>query len=92
MTSRAGFLLLLTACIAGMVGCGGSSSGPGGKQFKASELFADPKVAALANALKSNDLAKAGQLLAEGVDINAIGKDGITLATWTMMAKNKPSF
>jgi uncharacterized protein len=49
-------------------------------------------VAAFAEALRSNDLAKAEQLLGEGVDINAVGKDGITLATWTMLAKNKPSF
>ena len=92
MTSRAGFLLLLTACIAGVVGCGGSSNGPGVKQLKASDYFADSKVAALAEALRTNDLAKAGQLLDEGVDINAVGKKGITLATWTIIAKNKSSF
>ena len=92
MPDRARSLLPLVALLGGMAACGGSSSGPAPKQFKASELFADPKVAALAEALRSNDLTKAGQLLGEGVDINAIGKDGITLATWTMMAKNKPSF
>ena len=92
MTNRAGFLLILTACIAGMVGCGNSSSGPAGKQIKASAFCRSQGWAALAETLKSNDLTIAGQLLNEGVDINSVGKDGITLATWTIIVKNKPSF
>ena len=65
---------------------------PACQTIQSQRLFADPKAAALAEALRSNDLTKAGQLLDEGVDINAVGKDGITLATWTIMVKNKPSF
>lgn len=59
---------------------------------KAGDLFADPKVAALAKALERTDLTKAEQLLREGVDINATGQKGITLPTWTMLSKNKVSF
>ena len=91
--SNSAFLLTLTLCIASMIGCDGAPNVPGTtKQFKAKELFTDVKVVGVAEALESNDLAKAGQLLHAGADINAVGKDGMTLPIWTMMLKNKSSF
>ncbi len=47
--------------------------------LKAEDYFDDPKVIKLCHAIEANDLDKMDQLIADGVDVNAKGKDNVTL-------------
>ena len=51
-------------------------------QYDPENLFSDQKVIKLCYALKAGDLNKADELLKEGVDINTVGKDGMTPFLW----------
>ncbi len=50
--------------------------------WKAEDYFDDPKVVALCKAIEANDLAEMDRLIAAGADVNAKGKDGMTLLLW----------
>lgn len=61
-------------------------------QSKASNYFSDPKVLELAAAIRKSDFQRAGQLVKEGADPNAMGKDNVTLALWCMLNGDKKGF
>jgi len=50
--------------------------------WKAEDYFADPKAIALCHAIEANDLDEMDRLIAAGADVNAEGKDGMTLLLW----------
>ena len=52
------------------------------EQYNPENLFSDQKVVELCYASKEGDLNKMDQLLKQGVDINAEGKDGMTPFLW----------
>ena len=89
--------LLVVICMgfwvtSGMIGCSRSPGIPGGKGPKAGGVFADPKVAELAEALLRSDLATSERLFHEGVDVNSVGKDGTNLPLWAMQNRSKIGF
>jgi uncharacterized protein len=61
-------------------------------RLQAKRLFEDSRVVALAEAAERGDLQKIDALLAQGVDVNTKGKDGITPLAWAMIARNKAGF
>jgi uncharacterized protein len=50
--------------------------------WKAEDYFTDPKVIALCRAIEANDLSEMDRLIAAGAEVNAKGKDGMTLLLW----------
>jgi len=50
--------------------------------WKAEEYFTDPQLVALCKAIEKEDLAEMERLVKAGVDVNAMGKDGMTLLLW----------
>ncbi len=81
--------LLIASCVMGVAGC---SRLPDEGKLRASNVFADAKVVAFAEAIRGGDFPTAEQLLREGVNINTIGKQGVTPLTWTLLKQNKPGF
>ena len=69
-------LMLLSAC---------KESELGG--MKVDDAFTDTKTAAFVKAVTTHDFAQADALLAQGVDVNGIGSDGITPLLWVMGAE-----
>ena len=57
--------------------------------WKAEEFFDDPKVIALCNAIDNRDVETINKLVAEGVDVNTKGVDGMTLLLWSFPAGEK---
>jgi hypothetical protein len=55
-------------------------------------LFKDRNVRALAIAGANGDTNKIDQLIAKGVDVNAVGKDACTPLGWTLVEGNKAGF
>jgi ankyrin repeat protein len=51
------------------------------------EEFQDDRVVGLISAVLGGDFAKADQLLAQGADINAVGKNGLSPLFWVMTAQ-----
>lgn len=71
---------LLGLLLAGLLaGCAGGGFGG----MSACEAFGDEGAALIAAAKRSDD-ARLKRLLAEGVDVNSRGRDGITPLTWVM--------
>lgn len=54
----------------------------------ASKVFADPRVAALADAALSGDAARVRSLVKDGADPNAHGDHGVTLLEWALLRKD----
>lgn len=75
-------LLALTLIIAALL----SSCKTEGKNMKA-ELFFNPELVNLLLAIQHNDKQTAQQLLAQGVDLNVRGDEGITPLLWLIMQK-----
>ncbi len=50
--------------------------------WKAENYFTDPKAIALCHAIEADDLAEMDRLISTGADVNAKGKDGMTLLLW----------
>ncbi|UJR53775.1 ankyrin repeat domain-containing protein [Dickeya zeae] len=69
-------LPLLTACQAG------------GRSMQASELF-QPPMATLLQTIRKGDETEARRQLAQGLNLNIHGKEGITPLLWLVMEKNK---
>ncbi len=59
-------------------------------KYSAKNYFTDKKVVALCNAAKKGDTKKIDKLLAEGVDINTVGKTGLNPLYW-LLVMNKES-
>ena len=51
-------------------------------KYKAEFFFEDPKVIEFCKSIEKGDFQKADELLKEGVDINTVGKDGMTPFLW----------
>ena len=68
----------------GVVGCS-----PG---LKAREIFKDKKVRSLAIAAEEGSTNKIDQILAEGVDVNSVGDEGVTPLAWALLKMNKVGF
>ncbi len=56
------------------------------------DYFSDAQAAALAQAAAKGHTDEITQLLAEGVDVNARGKDGMTPLIWALFNKSKDGF
>ncbi len=54
-------------------------------KYSAKNYFTDKKVVALCNAAKKGDTKKIDKLLAEGVDINTVGKTGLNPLYWLLV-------
>ena len=54
--------------------------------------YKDAKVIELCNAISRNDEAAVDELLKQGVDINAIGKEGMTPLWWAFSLNSKSRF
>ncbi len=52
--------------------------------WKAEDFFNDPKVIALCHAIEQNDLAEMERLVEAGANVNAQGKDGMSLLLWAL--------
>ncbi len=50
--------------------------------WKAEDYFQDPAVVALCKAIEDNNIKEMERLIAEGADVNALGKDGMTSLLW----------
>jgi len=57
--------------------------------WKAEDFFNDATVVELCDAIEANDIAKMKRLIAEGVDVNAIGEGGVTPLLWAFV-DNQP--
>lgn len=55
-------------------------------RWKPKEYFDDPKEIALCKAITRSDVAKIDELIADGVDVNKRGKDGMTFLLWAYPA------
>ena len=51
--------------------------------YRAEVFFEDPKVIDFCKSIEKGDFKKADELLKEGVDINTVGKDGMTPFLWS---------
>lgn len=58
-------------------------------QWNAKDYFSEPKVIALCKAIEANDLELIDRLVAEGADVNAVGKGNMTPLLWAY-PDNKP--
>jgi len=58
----------------------------------ASKYWDDPKVQLLAEAGKAGDAKKIATLIAEGVSVNAVGREGFTPLAYTMLSVSKKGF
>lgn len=61
----------------------------GKKKYPPDYFYSDTQVISLCKAISNNDEANIDALLKEGVDINTVGKDGMTPLLWALKAKNK---
>jgi len=61
-------------------------------KWNAKDFFDDPKAIELADAIEINDLKEIQRLIDEGADVNAPGKDGMTLLLWAMPDANLERF
>ncbi|MDH3324881.1 MAG: ankyrin repeat domain-containing protein [Candidatus Peregrinibacteria bacterium] len=71
--------LLVAFCSFLQVGCFSAS------KHAAESTFSDPQVIELANAAKDGDTEKIDELLAQGVDINTVGKKGLNILYWLLV-------
>ncbi|WP_394841401.1 ankyrin repeat domain-containing protein [Pendulispora brunnea] len=89
--------LLLSVAVLSCNACG---KGTEGKKESASvensidatQVFADPQAAQVADAAAKGDTARIAQLIKAGANPNAVGDKGTSLLEWAMLNKNKPSF
>ena len=57
-----------------------------------SDCFTNPDMIALAKSSASGNLDEIDRLVSSGVDLNARGKNGMTVLLWAMQAENKKAF
>lgn len=70
-----------------LLGAGAASAGPASR-----EIFRDPEVAALAEAVLARNAARAVELVAAGANPNARGDRNVTLLQWVMLARSPSGF
>ncbi|WDI44121.1 ankyrin repeat domain-containing protein [Bremerella sp. P1] len=87
-----GFLL----CIVMALGCyphpPKSAAFPGANGWRANDFFHDEQVIELCDSIDSNNPSKIKRLAEAGADVNAIGKDGMTLLLWAFARNNLECF
>jgi len=90
-------LSLWAVVLVGLLGCGKVSQLTG-KTFhqkcgwKAKDFFDDPQVIALCHAIEKNDIAEIDRLVADGANVNALGKDNMTPLLWAYPDNNLERF
>jgi ankyrin repeat protein len=89
--------VVTVAVVSSAAGCGLLNLLPGRTihqkcGWKAEDYFADPKVIALCKAIEANDLAEMERLVKAGADVNAQGKDKMTLLLWAFPDNHLPRF
>lgn len=62
------------------------------KKLEVKDFFADPKVAELAEAAARGDVGRVHALLAQGVNVNSRGEEGITALIYAMSGKSVKGF
>lgn len=72
-------LLLLTACTDKL----------GREQMNLKDFFTDPKVIELVNAVEQGNVEKIKALRKQGVDVNTVGKEGMTPLMWVLGKQSK---
>jgi hypothetical protein len=65
---------------------------PGNRVYYASNFFADEKVAELAEAAKFGDVERIDAIVGEGVNVNAKGKEGISVLFYAMSGESLDGF
>src|SRR2546428_3252830 len=85
-------VLLLLSCMPGCDG-GGGNVRYGSTSYNDTDVFGDGTSAlALAKAAGRGDVKEINRLIAEGVSVNAVGKQGITPLWWALWTKNYEGF
>jgi ankyrin repeat protein len=69
-----------------------AGSEPTGRKYNAKEVFADPKVAELAEAARDGEVERVNELVAQGAKPNAKGKEGFTPLMYAMSGKSVNGF
>ena|SRR5258708_40108972 len=78
------------AFLLGVSGCNSViTEGPTNLSGRAAEVFSDPSALALAKAAENGDLTKLDRLLKKGVNVNSVGKFGVTPLWWAIRTRNK---
>jgi hypothetical protein len=62
------------------------------EESSAADYFEDPRVVELAAAAARGDVEEVDQLIAGGVDVNAMGKEELTPLWWAFLARNLDGF
>ena len=76
----------LALCAAAVVGCGrGGKRDPG-------QYWSDPKSVALAKAIGRGDLAEIDRLVADGADVNSVGKEYASPLAWAIARQQKEAY
>lgn len=65
-----------------------SACGVGGTNMKAAQFF-EPNMQSLLKSIQQNDPFTAKNLIAEGVNLNTLGREGITPLLWLIIQKDK---
>lgn len=60
------------------------------KNFRAKEYFKDPQVIELCDAIFALDIPELRRLIANGVDVNSVGKNGMTPLAWAFLVDTDP--
>ena len=69
-----------------------TGSATASQKYRARDLFADPKVAELAEAAAQGNVERVDALIAEGVDLNARGREGLTPLMYALGGTSTKSF
>jgi uncharacterized protein len=67
-------------------------SEPAGRKYHATEFFAEPKVAELAEAARDGDVDRVNALVTQGIKPNARGQEGLTPLMYAMSGKTRKGF
>ncbi len=83
-------LLCFLMVVLAFVPCQASTNGF--SKMKASDFFASAPAIALVEAAARGKTGRIDELLAQGLDVNTTGKDGITPLIWALIKENKTGF
>jgi ankyrin repeat protein len=73
-------------------GCYSKERPTGVDRWRPKDFYSDPEMLALIDAVDQGNLTEIDRLIADGANVNAIGKDGMTPLLWARCKKNKASF
>lgn len=91
MVGRMWTYLWWTSTLLIALGCGERSGGRN-MVLDPGEAFSDPQVVALALAAQNGDVEEIDRLVTVGVDVNTIGRQGVSPLYWALLAQNKRGF